>query len=242
MKKNGHILLLLCLFSLYGFSQSEQSFNGFLSSFDSNISGFCSDYSEKDKSILSWYTSESEPFENAEEYKADSMILHHDEIRQFILSGNDTVYVQNIWQLDTVAKEPLEEFLKEYTYYANSVVIDTLGFVGLIYEIVEEGVGSEKFFCTMDHQGKVISCIYAGFYTQSGTFTNGEGGRSPWYVLHVSCIDEKGIITKYDHNSRVNGSYEVLSRHRITREGKIIAMSDDEAKVVPPFAEESWSP
>ncbi len=203
------------------YGQDSLDFNNFRAKFNPVTLPYCVQYSEQDIGLIHIGDLEYKD-DKDNNYKPDSLILTSEEIQTFLLSHSDTVHIQNIWKLDTVQTALLDDFLREHTFYANHIFMDSSGYIGLSYEILNHFEGSEKYFCTFNHEGVLISQIHAGFYTHAGSFTNEDGGRDPWYASHGSCIESGGIITKYDYIGTVNGQYEALMQYELLPDGKIL--------------------
>jgi hypothetical protein len=93
--------------------------------------------------------------------------------------------------------------------YIQEVVIERI-------ENRDSEYGSEKYFCTFNRSGNLVSRISVAFYLHSGSYTNEEGGRSSFWAEKKACIS-KGLVITTDDGQATIRKYKILTNGKIVR-------------------------
>jgi hypothetical protein len=143
-------------------------------------------------------------------------LLSEEYVRHYLFLNADSVYQTNIWSLDTVGRESMETYLSNNQFYVLDTVLSTTLFSGLVIERIESN-GSEKYFCTFIKSGNlIISMISIAFNLRSGSYTNEEGGRSPFWAEKKACISKDLVLTTEDGQSTIR-KYKILDNGKVVK-------------------------
>ncbi|MBO9701142.1 MAG: hypothetical protein J7604_13100 [Sporocytophaga sp.] len=191
-------------------AQSDNDFLSLIKSYEVDSLPFCTKYSEEAKSNIESYSFDiNQSRERHPSDEAESII------RKFFFGGRKDVYVQNIWDSDTIEIVSIDNYLESNIVYVNNVVIKAQKYIGMVFG-KEEEEGSEMYFCTFTKKGELISKISFGFYAHAGSYSiDDEGGRAPYYAEKIGCINKDYSIITDD------GQGEIL-KYKILASGKIV--------------------
>jgi hypothetical protein len=205
-------ILLATITTTNAQTQTNNEFLNLIKTYRVDSLPFCIKYSEDTKSSIENYDFES----NQDEGNfTDEDTLNDLIVRKFFFGGKNKVYVQNLWSGDTMDVDSINNYLKSNTIYLTSILIKTRKFVGIVFSR-DEAEGSEIYFCTFNKNGKLISKIQLAFYMHSGSYTNEEGGRSPWYAEKIGCI-EKDFTINTDNGQNETLKYQILTSGKIMK-------------------------
>ncbi|HRJ37891.1 MAG TPA: hypothetical protein PK798_03820, partial [Flavobacteriales bacterium] len=149
-------------------------------------------------------------------YLQGKSLLTREFIQRKLFANSETVYIENIWQHDTVGTEQITEHLIRANYYQLDTLLREKLFDGILFEYVESE-GSQKYLCTFDKAGKLISKMTIALYHRSGTYANDDGGRSPFWASSEGCIGED-LSVHVDAGGNGKQSYQIHQDGKITRE------------------------
>jgi len=123
-----------------------------------------------------------------------------------------------VWDRDTT-QETSADINAEY--YLIKTVKTNPKYNWIVYEKLTDEE-STKYFLTVDKKGGFISRIMIAWYGASGTFTDDQGGRQPYYTSISGCISQDGTIQLVDdRNQQIitvdNDTYKVHPDGQISR-------------------------
>lgn len=172
----------------------------------------CVDYSEA-SSVSPSEESYDDYTQRRLNYSKDKKRLIKKFVKQHLFLNADSVSVQNIWSGDTLETVSIESYLAGKNYYQLDTVLKTSQFTGITYgETGDEG--SQKYLCTFDKSGKLISKISIAFFMHSGSSTGDDGSRIPWYAEKKGCI-EKDLTINFISQIHIDKKYKIQTSGQI---------------------------
>jgi len=191
-------------------AQNDNEFMDLVKNYTVDTLPFCIKYSDDIKSNIenNSFDINQDWVEHPGEGTEDNLL-----VRKFFFEGKNKVYVQNLWDRDTVDIEPIDDYLKSNLVYESNVVIKAQQYVGIVFGR-DELSGSEMYFCTFTKKGTLISKIQLAFYMHSGSYTTEDGEKAPFYAEKTGCINKDFTITT-DVDTGEPRKYKILASGKI---------------------------
>jgi hypothetical protein len=208
-------MLLFTAVSLLAAAQKSKPFDAFKAKFRTDTLPYCAEYTEDQKEFFNppEFDFKHYPGKMAA-YINDSLMLSVDWVKQFLYPNEKRVVVYDLRTGDTLYTDSITAYIARHTFYANGILVKNMKFIGLIVERLETD-GSEKYLCTFDRDGKLLSKLSLGYYLHSGSYAMDDAGlRAPYYEEKTGCIDtDLTIKVKLNHTD---------SRYTVMPDGKIV--------------------
>lgn len=139
-------------------------------------------------------------------------------VKKHLFNGLDSVSLENPNSGEIVEKRAVSDYINNANFYLISTIIKTPRYKGIIYEELTNNDsynnGSEKYFSTINNDGKFISRLIIASYGFAGTYTKDDGTKGGYYSGVGGCISKDLII---DMGGGDDGKYKVHPDGKIVK-------------------------
>lgn len=152
-----------------------------------------------------------------ENYFKGKTKLSDNYVKKHLFNAVDSIPIENPNSGEIVEKNAVNDYIRSISFYLVSTVIKAPQYKGIIYEELtgdNSYYHSQKYFSTINNDGKFISRLIIASYGFAGTYTKDDGTKGGYYSGVGGCISKNLVI---DMGGGDDGKYKILRDGRIVK-------------------------